>query len=111
MKAFVSALVCLIPISAFATEEDVIMEKAFRIITQHSLLSRAELACSSLVLEEATKTAATVTVREKHGGKCGGAPETAPRRFTMEIDLKTGTALWDNNDEVEMRPIPRRGTR
>jgi hypothetical protein len=28
------------------------MEKAFRIITQHRLLSRAELACSSLVLEE-----------------------------------------------------------
>jgi hypothetical protein len=43
-----------------------------------------------LVLEEATKTVATVTVREKHGGKCGGAPETAPRRFTMEIDLRPG---------------------
>ena len=107
MKAFVSALVCLIPLSAFAAEEDAIMQKAFRIITQHRLLSRAELACSSLVLEEATKTVATVTVREKHGGKCGGAPETAPRRFTMEIDLKTGAAQWDNNDEMEMKPIPR----
>jgi hypothetical protein len=97
MKAFVSALVCIIPLTAFATEEDAIMQKAVRIITQHRLLSRAELTCSSLVLEEATKMAATVTVREKHGGKCGGAPETAPRRFTMEIDLKTGAAKWDNN--------------
>lgn len=48
-----------------------------------------------------------VTVREKHGGKCCGAPETAPRRFTMEIDLKIGAAQWDNHDEMEMRPIPR----
>jgi len=106
MKAFVFALACLIPLAAFAAEEDAIMQKAFRIITQQRLLSRAELACSSLVLEDTTKTAATVTVREKHGGKCGGDPETAPRRFTMEIDLRTGTVHWDNNDEMEMKPIP-----
>ncbi len=105
MKALVSVLACLIPLSAFAAEEDAIMKKAFRIITQHHLLSREELTCSSLVLEEATKALATVTIREKHGGKCGGAPETAPRRFTMEIDLKTGAALWDTNKEMEMRPI------
>jgi hypothetical protein len=100
-------LLAFVSFPAFAAEEDAIMQKAFRIITQRRLLSRAELTCSSLVLEEATKTAATVTVREKHGGKCGGAPETAPRRFTMEIDLKTGAAQWDNNDEMEMKPIPR----
>jgi hypothetical protein len=101
-----AALVCLIPLSVSAAEEDALMQKAFRIITQHRLLSRAELACSSLVLDEVTKASATVTVREKHGGKCGGAPETAPRRFTMEIDLKTGAAQWDNNDEMEMKPVP-----
>jgi hypothetical protein len=92
---------------AVAAEEDAIMQKASRIITQHHLLSRAELTCSSLVLDEDTKTTATVTVREKHGGRCGGAPKMAPRRFTMEIDLKTGAAQWDNNDEMEMKPIPR----
>ena len=107
MNALVSVLVCLIPLSAIAAEEDAIMQKAFRIITQHHLLSRAELTCSSLVLDEDTKTTATVTVREKHGGKCGGAPETAPRRFTMEIDLKSGAAQWGNNDEMEMKPIPK----
>jgi hypothetical protein len=106
MKALVSALACLIPLTAFAAEEDVIMQKAFRIITQHRLLSRAELACSFLMLDGVTKTVATVTVREKHGGKCGGAPETAPRRFTIEIDLKTGAAQWDRNDAMEMEPIP-----
>lgn len=107
MKAFVSALFCLIPLAAFAAEEATIMQKAFRIIIQHRLLSRAELACSSLVLDEATKTTATVTVREKHGEICGGAPETAPRRFIMEIDLRTGATLWDRNDEMEMRPVPK----
>jgi hypothetical protein len=49
MKALILFLACLIPLSAIAAEEDVIMQKAFRIITQHRLLSRAELACSSLV--------------------------------------------------------------
>lgn len=83
------------------------MQKAFRIITQHRLLSRAELTCSTLELDEVTKTAATVTVRERHDGKCGGAPESAPRRFTMEIDLETGAVQWDNNDEIEMRPVLR----
>ncbi len=107
MKAFVSVLLCLIPLEAIATEQDAIMQKASRIITQHHLLSRAELACSTLILEEATKTVATVTVREKHGGKCGGDLETAPRRFTMEIDLKTEAARWDRNDEMEMAPIPK----
>jgi hypothetical protein len=107
MRAFVSALACLVPLSAFAAEEDAIMRKAFRIITQHRLLSRAELACSILVLDEVTKVLATVTVREKHDKKCGGAPETAPRRFNMEIDLKSGATQWDDNDEMEMRPIPR----
>jgi hypothetical protein len=107
VKAFVSALACLIPLTALAAEQDAIMRMALRIITQHRLLSRAELACSTLELDDVTKTAATVTVREKHGGKCGGAPETAPRRFTMEIDLKTGTTRWDNNLDMEMKPIPR----
>jgi hypothetical protein len=106
MKAFVFVLACLVPLSVFASEQDDILRKVSRIIIQHRLLSRAELACSTLDLDDVTKTAATVTVREKHGGKCGGAPETAPRRFTMEIDLKTGAARWDNNDEMEMKPIP-----
>jgi hypothetical protein len=106
MKAFVSALVCLLPLSALAAEQSDVMRMASRIITQHRLLSRAELACSTLELDEITKAAATVTVREKHGGKCGGAPGTAPRRFIMEIDLKTEAAQWDNNDEMKMKPVP-----
>ena len=47
MKAFVSVLACLIPPSAYAAEEDAVMQKTFRTVTQHRLLSRAELACSN----------------------------------------------------------------
>jgi hypothetical protein len=107
MKAFASILVCLISFSAFASEQDDALRMAGRIITKHRLLSRAELACSILVLDEIIKTVATVTVRAKHDRKCSGDPGTAPRRFTMEFDLKTGAAQWDNNDEMEMRPVPR----
>ncbi len=107
MTTFVSALICLIPLSALASDRDDILRKAGRIIIQHHLLSRAEMACSTLELDEVTKTVVAVTVREKHDRKCGGVPEMAPRRFTMELDLKTGAAQWDNNDEMAMKPIPR----
>ena len=83
----------------FAAEKDAILQTAFRIISQRRLLSRAELSCSTLILEEATKKVPMVTIREKHGGKCGGALETAPRRFT------TGAARWGNKDETEINPI------
>lgn len=102
-----TTLACFVPRLAFAAEQDDVLQRAGRIIAQHRLLSGAELACSTLELDEVAEGVATVTVREKHGGKCGGAPETAPRRFTMEIDLKTGAAQWDNNDEMEMKPITR----
>jgi hypothetical protein len=56
----------------------------------------------------------TVTVddREKHNAKCRGDPITAPRRFSLELNLKTGAAKWDNNlPEMEMQPIPPPGRR
>ena len=106
MRAFIPFFACLVPHMAFAAEEDAILQTAFRIIAQRRLLSRAELSYPTLILEEATKMVATVTVRQKHDGKCGGALETAPRRFTIEIDLKTGASRWDNNDEMETNPIP-----
>jgi hypothetical protein len=38
-----------------------------------------------LILEEATDGVETVTVREKHDGKCGGALEIAPRWLNVEM--------------------------
>ena len=45
MRAFISFLACLVPLVAFAAEEDAILQTAFRIIAQRRLLSRAELSC------------------------------------------------------------------
>ena len=55
-KAPVVALTLLVPLPASAAEEDAILRKASRIITQHRLLSRTELACSTMELGEVTKT-------------------------------------------------------
>jgi hypothetical protein len=107
MKAAIFVIASLFPIAALSSEEDEVLRKASRIISDHRLLSPKELACSLLVVDDATSATATVTVLEKHDKTCGGDPETAPRRFTMEVDLKTGAAQWDNNDEMQMEPIKR----
>ena len=107
IKSLLIVLLCLASLAAIALEQGQILQRAERLIIQHRLLTRAELNCSTLALDESKGSVATVTVREKHDERCGGAPEVAPRRFTMEMNLKTGAALWDNNDEMEMKPIPK----
>ena len=47
-----------------------------------------------------------IGILEKHDKSCGGDPEVAPRRFDLEMDTKTGAAKWDNNLDIEMRPLP-----
>jgi hypothetical protein len=79
--------------------------KAVQVIRRHRLLSPADLACSSVEDDGSSASQIRVNVREKHNAVCGGDPDTAPRRFTLEFDVKTGTARWDNNSEIEMRPI------
>jgi hypothetical protein len=36
-----------------------------------------------------------VSVREKHGGDCGGDPGVSVRLFSVQLDLKTGKMLSD----------------
>jgi hypothetical protein len=105
MRAFISFLACLVPLVVFAAEEERHPTDALPHHCPAPPPFAGGTVLLTLILEEATKTVATVTVREKHGGKCGGALETAPRRFTIEIDLKSGAARWDNNNEMEMNPI------
>jgi hypothetical protein len=80
--------------------------RAGAVIREHRLLSSRELACSFLEEDGSSKERVRVNVREKHNKFCGGDPSIAPRRFTLEIDLKTGTAFWDYNGEMELRPVP-----
>jgi hypothetical protein len=58
------------------------------------------------LIKNDAKKMAILRVCDRTLNKCGGAPEITPRRFTMEIDLKTWAAQWGNNDEMEMKPIP-----
>lgn len=90
--------------------ENAALDLADKIIREHRLLTSQQLRCSTLVAEDKTTARmGYVTVLEKHGGGCPGDPETSPRRFSMEIDMRTGAAKWDNNfPDMEMRPVPRR---
>jgi hypothetical protein len=106
VQAVSSALFCIAP-AALAAEPDP-LGKALQIIKRHRLLSRAELACSFVMDAGSTASVARVDVREKHESKCGGDPNTAPRRFSLEIDLRSGAVQWDNTPDLEMRPIPAR---
>jgi hypothetical protein len=83
------------------------VNRAFRIIRRHELVPRKELGCIFVMVGNVSGETATVDVREKHNAKCGGDLVTAPRRFSLEINLRTGAAKWDNNvPDMEMPPIP-----
>ena len=58
------------------------------------------------MISHTSGTVATVEVREKKNKKRGGDPNTGPRMFSLNMDLKTGAAWSDDNDEMEMRPVP-----
>ncbi len=91
---------------AWSGQSDVIA-KARYVILRHHLISDRELKCSSLVYGvESTPRFAAVTVLERHGGGCPGDVDTSPRRFTLQMDTKTGRAQWDHGTTGEMRPIP-----
>ena len=82
------------------------LNEAAATLKRRRLLGAAELACSTFVYEGNEKGVHAVAVREKHDRKCGGDPDIAPIRFHMQIDRKRNRVLWDNNLDVEMRPIP-----
>ncbi|AXK82566.1 hypothetical protein DW352_19800 [Pseudolabrys taiwanensis] len=86
---------------AFATAE--------RIIKQHRLLTPQQQKCSKLVLrEDSNKRIAKVGIYERHDATCGGDPDAEHRLFDMEINMRSGAATWDNNVDMEMRPVPAR---
>ena len=90
-------------------QSDPALREAKQIIGTHKLLTPEESRCSTLVFRGMNgKVIAQVGVLERHGDGCAGDPDTAPRRFDLEIDMKTGAAKWDRNyPDMEMRPVPR----
>ena len=88
--------------------EDRILNQAIEVVKTRQLLTRHELECSSFTYLGTENGVASITVFEKHDRRCGGSPDSNPPRFHMEIDTRLGQVRWDNNDDVEMRPIPQR---
>jgi len=102
----IAATLCLASSPALAQDGAVL---AWRVIKAHRLLTPKQQNCVSLIeRDDSTKRLVKVGVLEKHDKRCGGDPEVAPRMFDLEIDAKTGAAKWDNNADIEMRPIPAR---
>ena len=72
---------------------------------RYAILSRRELECSTLLVRKPSNArVARIGVYEVHDRRCGGDPNTAPRRFDIEIDMRTGAVRTGNNPEREMRP-------
>ena len=75
------------------------------IFTRYEILSRAELECSMLLVRKSSNTrVARIGVYELRDRRCGRPPNTAARRFDIEIDLRTGAVRTDDNPRREMRP-------
>lgn len=71
---------------------------------RYDILSRQELECSTLLIRKSSNArVARIGVDKAHDRRCGGDPNTAPRRFDIEIDLRTGAVRTDNNPDREMR--------
>jgi hypothetical protein len=97
-----------VPASGIPASEQRAFDLAARTVRERHLLTREEERCSSYRLLEIEGDVATINVHEKHNARCGGDPNTSPRRFTLQVDLKTRAALWDgDNLEAEMNPVPR----
>ena len=110
MKAsVVSPLCALIGLAPLPTRAEDGGTIAWRVIQKHRLLSPKMQSCASVAEDDdSTKTLIKATVREIHNKRCGGAPELAPRLFSLEINTETSAARWDYNSPGEMQPIPKR---
>ncbi|KQP10126.1 hypothetical protein ASF28_02925 [Methylobacterium sp. Leaf99] len=112
---FVGALLTANASAAPATrKEGREADTALRIIRQHRLVPK-ELRRCFFIMRGGHSTGHVVVfdVREQHRPpRCKGDPGTAPRMFSLEVDLRTGRARWDRMTPEDldggMRPIPRR---
>ncbi len=111
---FVIAVCAACAAPAALAQSDRVAAAAFRraekIIKDHRLLTPKAERCSKLVLrDDSSNRVAKIGVYEQHNAACGGDPDVEHRLFDLEIDLKSGATKWDNNPDMEMQPVPKRG--
>ena len=72
---------------------------------RYDILARQELECSTLLVRKSSNaTIARIGVYPLQNRRCGCDPNTAPRRFDIEIDMRTGAVRTDSKPDREMRP-------
>lgn len=107
--ALIVALVSAASTPALADPAQDAFNRAEKIIKERRLLTPMAEKCSKLVLrEDSNKRITKVGVYEVHDATCGGDPDAEHRLFDLEINMRSGAAKWDNNLDMEMRPVPKR---
>ena len=88
-------------------EPDRLLDGVRTLVAEQQLTQRP-LACLEFVSAgDPTPGIRRIDVRERHDADCGGDPATAPRLFSVEIDLATGAVASDARSAIaEMEPIP-----
>ena len=103
------ALVSAASVPAMADAVQDAFKRADKVIKEHRLLTPQQEKCSKLILRDETdKRTAKIGVYEVHDATCGGDPDAEHRLFDLEINMRSGAAKWDNNPDMEMRPVPGR---
>ena len=93
------------PAVAASSLERKIEARISEAFARYDILSRQELECSTLLIRKSSNArVARIGVDKAHDRRCGGDPNTAPRRFDIEIDLRTGAVRTNDNPDREMRP-------
>jgi hypothetical protein len=73
--------------------------------SRYDILPRQELECSTLLVRKSSNSRiARVGIYPLQNRWCAGDHNMAPRRFDIEIDMRTGAVRTDDNPDREMRP-------
>ncbi|TDQ57436.1 hypothetical protein EDC45_1497 [Mesocricetibacter intestinalis] len=92
---FIGALTCSAanakPVNSFAQAVDKVIASI-----EKNQLSPLKTECLIFMESEVNDIYYFVDVREKHDEKCGGAPYTAPRLMSYEVNKKTGELCTDS---------------
>ena len=91
------AITLLAPNMVFAralTEDAALNILVHKLEQDHVYTKRISLDCVTFDTEETTRTYFQVALREKHGKKCGGDPDTSPVIDRYRVNRASGKLDW-----------------
>lgn len=88
------------PVLAANNHQNNVISQVRKTVEQEKLVSSP--ACTDYLFQANTEQGMDlVYVMEKHGGHCGGDPQTHPRLFNVYVDQKTHQMLSDVKDPAD----------